>query len=136
MSGSRAVIRLNCSGERVINLVRELDAEPGRLGRELWLFLSGMEIVNGTNRGSAARREAHGVGCLAAQLVSHLKTDVGGVYLEPLAWTEYQQDWEYIISFADYWKGNPVVRVFREGASMFEGTVAEFGTLCDLESPS
>lgn len=78
----------------VLNLYRQYDGYPSGHGRELAEFLSGIEAVTNGISGDS-RRTANGMGCLAAQLVAHFKTEVGQFYIHPVTDTECGQDYEY-----------------------------------------
>lgn len=81
--------------EEIVVMYRQYDGYPEGLGLELAEFLSEFTMVNGLGADSYRARIANGVGCLAAQLVQHLKDGPGNVYLETLngnpgdSWEEY-----------------------------------------------
>lgn len=64
-------------------MYRQYDGYPGGHGVELGEFLKPITVVNGYGGGMKAGAHANGAGCLAAQLVSHFKEDIGGIYLYP-----------------------------------------------------
>jgi len=66
----------------VVNIYRQYDGYPEGHGVDLAEFLSEFIIINGFSPGSQDKRVADGPGCLAAQLVQHLKDGPGGIYLE------------------------------------------------------
>ena len=78
----------------VVNIYKQYDGYPDGLGLELAEFLSDFTIVNGLGN-MPPIKVANGTGCLAAQLVAHLKDGPGNVYLEALtgepgdSWEEY-----------------------------------------------
>ena len=79
----------------ILNLYRQYDGYPSGHGAELAAFLGEFEaITNGIQVGET-RRTANGMGCLAAQLVTHFKTGVGGIYIHSIESTECGQDYEY-----------------------------------------
>ena len=79
----------------VLNLYRQYDGYPSGHGAELAEFLGQFAaITNGIAVGET-RKTANGMGCLAAQLVAHFKTSVGGVYIHSIESTECGQDYEY-----------------------------------------
>lgn len=65
---------------RIVTIYRQMDGYPEGMGKDLAEFLSKIKMVNGI--GGSDSNIANGVGCLAAQLVAHLKTEAGGIYLE------------------------------------------------------
>lgn len=48
-------------------------------------------------QGGETRQIANGAGCLAAQMVKHLKEGPGGIYLYPIRANDCSQEYEYII---------------------------------------
>jgi len=125
-------------GERpIINLYRQYDGYPTGHGRELAEFLEGYTIVNGL--GEKRVRIANGMGCLAAQLIAHFKTEAGQFYLHSPEQKECGQDYEYHV----YRKDNELrVAVTDRGCnffgltqsdvneSIFDGPVADFIRFC------
>ena len=62
----------------IINMYRQFDGYPTGHGAELATFLNSFDaVVNGIPFGDK-RKIANGMGCIAAQLVAHFKTGVGG----------------------------------------------------------
>jgi elongation factor P--beta-lysine ligase len=78
----------------LVNMYRQMDGYPEGHGKELAEFLKNIHIVNGM-QGGETRQIANGAGCLAAQMVKHLKEGPGGIYLYPIR--SNTQDYEYII---------------------------------------
>ena len=123
----------------IINLYRQYDGYPTGHGAELAEFLDGFKIVNGLGSDTPSRI-ANGMGCLAAQLVSHFKGDEAGqFYLYSPQTVECGQDYEYHV----YTKDKELrVRITNRGCnffgltmsdtneSIFDGTVAEFTEFC------
>ena len=64
-----------------LGIYRQFDGYPEGMGLHLAMFLNDMTIVNGLNHDR--NNIANGPGCLAAQLVKHLKEGPGNVYIEP-----------------------------------------------------
>lgn len=80
-------------------IYRQFDGYPTGLGAELKAFLKDFTIVNGIGA-KDPKHFANGMGCLAAQLVKHLKTAVGNVYLYPTDSTDCGEDYVYTIKQA------------------------------------
>jgi hypothetical protein len=82
--------------ERIICMYRQFDGYPTGHGYELAQFLNSIdEVVNGIPFHDN-RRLANGMGCLAAQLVAHFKTECGNIYLYPPKDDgDYWQEYEY-----------------------------------------
>jgi hypothetical protein len=78
-----------------INMYRQFDGYPEGHGAELAEFLNSFDdIVNGIPVGDK-RKLANGMGCLAAQMIAHFKTEVGNFYLYPVTVKDCGQDYEY-----------------------------------------
>jgi hypothetical protein len=94
--GTRCVTYVyNENREKIICLYRQFDGYPSGHGYELSQFLNSIKVVNGIPSDDN-RRSANGMGCLAAQLVAHFKTECGNFYLEPPTDDgDYGQDYEY-----------------------------------------
>jgi hypothetical protein len=108
----------------VLCMYRQFDGYPEGHGRELSQFLGGfVAIVNGL-RFNETRKVANGMGCLAAQLVGHFKSEAGGFYLYPTNSKDCGQDYEYHI-YEDKIK----VKV-SNGKAIFTGSWKEFTDFC------
>ena len=79
----------------ITNMYRQFDGYPSGHGLELAKFLSGITLVNGFGTGMKAGTHANGMGCLAAQIVSHFKNDIGGIYLYNTSVKSCWQDYVY-----------------------------------------
>ena len=137
--GTRALTFVYDGETPIINLYRQYDGYPTGHGAELAEFLDGFKIVNGLGSDTPSRI-ANGMGCLAAQLVSHFKGDEAGqFYLYSPQTVECGQDYEYHV----YTKDKELrVRITNRGCnffgltmsdtneSIFDGTVAEFTEFC------
>jgi hypothetical protein len=69
-------------GKTLVTIYRQFDGYPEGLGQEYADLFSGFMIVNGIS-GGEGDKAANGMGCLAAQLVAHMKKKIGNVYLYP-----------------------------------------------------
>jgi hypothetical protein len=87
-------------------------------GRELASFLNGFEIVNGLG-GKTDRKIANDAGCLAAQLISHFKTQPGGICLYPND-IDAGEDYVYEVNCATL-----QIKCFGHTGTIFQGTLAE-----------
>ena len=81
----------------IINMYRQFDGYPTGHGAELGAFLNSFEAITNGYAFNDTRKIANGMGCLAAQLVAHFKTGVGGFYLYPVTSTDCGQEYEYHI---------------------------------------
>lgn len=121
-------------------MYRQFDGYLDGHGAELFELLDGMKVVNGMS--NSTDKQANGAGCLAAQIVSHFKTEAGGVYIYPIESTDCGQDYEYVITVTeeDSWAAIPVagdlhVSVMIFGRELFQGSMKEFGEkIADGES--
>jgi hypothetical protein len=109
----------------IIKLYRQFDGYPSGHGLELAEFLNSIEeITNGIRAGDRDRRTANGMGCLAAQMVSHFKKGVGEFYLHNVEGNDHWQDYEYHV-----YKHRVVVKT-HDDTVLFDDNWAEFGTFC------
>lgn len=67
----------------ILCMYRQFDGYPSGHGQELVNFLAPFTVVNGYGMDMKAGTHANGMGCLAAQLIAHFKTEIGGFYIEP-----------------------------------------------------
>jgi hypothetical protein len=137
--GTRSLTFVYDEQDVIINMYRQYDGYPSGHGAELADFLAPFTMVNGIPVGDT-RKIANGMGCLAAQLVTHFKAgEAGQFYLYPATATDCGQDYEYHI----YKDAEGVrVRITDRGCNMFgltmsdkneaifDGTVAEFTEFC------
>jgi hypothetical protein len=111
----------------VMCLYRQYDGYMEGHGLELAQFLTRGQLVNGLG-GRDNGTVFNGMGCLAAQMVAHFKTEAGQFYLyAPVLNQDACQDFEYHV-FRDK------VVVYSVGSNndnvVFDGTWAEFYTTC------
>lgn len=111
----------------VMCMYRQYDGYMEGHGLELAEFLAPYTVVNGLGVADD-RKIANGMGCLAAQMVSHFKTEAGQFYLyAPVLNQDAGQDYEYHVF-------NDKVVVYSVGSNndnvVFDGTWAEFYTTC------
>ena len=138
--GTRSLTFVYDGEEAIINMYRQYDGYPTGHGAELADFLGQFEAITNGLRVGDTRKVANGMGCLAAQLVSHFKgSDAGQFYLYPASATDCGQDYEYHV-YKD--EGGLRVRITDRGCNMFgltmsdkndaifDGTLAEFTEFC------
>lgn len=78
--GTRSItIVLDEDNNKIIEMYKQFDGYPDGLGLELQQFISSGKMVNGI--GLDRGKVFNGINCFAAQLVSHMKTEAGGIYL-------------------------------------------------------
>ena len=87
----------NKNHNKLCCMYRQYDGYPSDHGAELAEFLAPITIVNGISIDTPTKA-ANGMGCLAAQLITHFKEGIGGIYLEPLTrGLDCGQEYEYHI---------------------------------------
>jgi hypothetical protein len=141
--GTRALTFVYDGERPIINLYRQYDGYPSGHGAELAQFLEGFKIVNGLGA-KTPTRIANGMGCLAAQLVAHFKTEAGQFYLHSPEEKDCGQDYEYHV-YKLRNTGELQVAVTNRGCnffglttsdvneSIFDGSVADFVRFCSEE---
>lgn len=136
--GTRSITRVTTStGKQIANMYRQFDGYLSGHGKELFSFLDGMQIINGIS-GQRKGEAANGAGCLAAQMVAHFKTKIGGIYLYPIDQDDCGQDYEYHLTVTEKdWssdaEGSVSVKVISYGEVLFDGSVPDFGRFCGSE---
>lgn len=114
----------NENRQKLVNMYRQFDGYPSGHGLELAEFLNSIEAVTNGIRVGETRKTANGMGCLAAQMISHFKTDCGGFYLESVDNTDCWQDYEYHVY-------HDRVTIFGSGKkAIFTGPWSEFLNFC------
>jgi hypothetical protein len=108
------------SNRLVLNLYRQMDGYPSGHGVDLAEFLSRLRLVNGFTPKESIGTHANGMGCLAAQMVAHFKTSIGGFYIETPN-SENFEDYNYHV-----YKDKVVVFSYDIKTPMFSGTWNDF----------
>lgn len=85
----------NEEGQPLVSIYRQYDGYFEGMGADLQAFLSGMAITNGIS--GLEKKSANGMGCLAAQIIAHLKEGVGNVYITN---HDDEQEYNYEVRFA------------------------------------
>lgn len=81
--GTRSITRVHdrdIDSNVLVAIYQQCDGYFEGVGEELQKFLDGYTIVNGIGV-NTPEKAANGMGCLAAQLVKHLKNGMGGTYI-------------------------------------------------------
>jgi hypothetical protein len=120
--GTRCLTIVYDHGKPIVNLYRQYDGYPSGHGAELAEFLGQFVAVTNGIAMNEKRRTANGMGCLAAQLVSHFKQSVGGFYIHSVEDKECGQDYEYHVYEMD---GEICVQVKDRGCNMFGLTMSD-----------
>jgi hypothetical protein len=110
--------------QKIVTMYRQYDGYPSGHGLELALFLADGELVNGY--GSRDVKQFNGMGCMAAQVVAHLKEGVGNIYLEPVRTKADWEDYTYeVIGDMDKFTVTLIAKS-SDGTVIFKGTPQEF----------
>lgn len=129
--GTRSLTVIQDDGVDLVTIYRQFDGYPTGMGADLKAFLKGMRVINGIS-GQEAGEAANGMGCLAAQLIQHLKTDagIGGIYIYPAGSTDCGEEFRYTIGLDTEWpKGARLTLEVKEcytGKVIYNGTLARF----------
>jgi len=94
-------------GTEIAVLYRQMDGYPEGHGEELAEFLADKAIINGIG-GESLAGAFNGMHCLAAAVVAHFKTDIGGFYLYPAGTRDVDEEYVYTVTNRD---GKPHVEV-------------------------
>lgn len=114
--------------EKIVTVYRQFDGYPSGHGKELHEFLHPLRLTNGYGPNMKVGEWANGAGCLAAQLIKHLKTDIGGIYIVKPRTKLEDEDYGYEITVQENLGVNVVVR--KHGRKVFDGNVFQFGEFC------
>jgi|SRR3989304_107275 len=94
--GTRARVNIFDGNELIVSIYRQMDGYPDGLGAQIAGFAGKMEIVNGIGYGQNAGTHANGMGCFAAQLISHLKGErIGSVYIRSTDAASHGEEFSY-----------------------------------------
>lgn len=77
-------------------MYRQFDGYPDGHGKELAEFLSGIVMVNGIH--DRLQKIANGMGCLAAQVVAHFKSEPGGIYIHAAGTRDVWENYLYFVT--------------------------------------
>lgn len=124
--GTRSTIKFLEDDRNLCNIYQQYDGYPSSVGLELAEFLNGMEIINGFGM-SDNTGKANGLGCLSAQFVAKIKTNIGGVYMTS---ADDEQEYNYIVSLKRHPKHELTITVYSYNEHLFEGTKEEFLEFC------
>ena len=81
--GTRSLTHIVEDGETLVTIYRQMDGYPDVHGNDLAGILQNHKLVNGYGMDDTEETSFNGMGDLAAQVVRHLKDDIGSVYLQP-----------------------------------------------------
>lgn len=93
---TRSLTHFIDQGVPLCTVYRHCDGYPSGHGTELAEWLDGFKIVNGFTCSEKSKKVANDMGCLAAQMLAHFKTEVGQFYIYPAGTKDKDCDAEYI----------------------------------------
>ena len=102
--GTRSLTHIKDEGldsKTLVTFYRQFDGHPIGMGQDLKDFLKGMKICNGISGDQNAGEWANGSGCLAAQLIKHMKDGIGNIYIQLPDATDCGEEYVYTIYFED-----------------------------------
>mgnify|MGYP003119871240 FL=1 len=117
--------------QNILCMYRQYDGYLSGHGAELAEFLQDFNVVNGYNS-DTPKRSANGMGCLAAQLITHFKDGIGNIYIhhpddkdcgEEYTYTIYEKDGKIRIRAYDVWAKNII----------FDGTPKQMIALAEAQ---
>lgn len=115
------------NGKTLVTIYRQYDGYPTGHGQELADFLKARTLINGIGN-QTALTHANGMGCLAAQLVTHLKGDqIGNIYItnegdsQEYNYTVYSKDGQLYMRCESEYYGF----IYDGLASDFDGVTAQ-----------
>jgi len=82
--------------QNILCMYRQYNGYLDNHGLELAKYLQGFNIVNGIGH-NTPERAANGMGCLAAQLITHFKDGIGGIYIHHSDATDCGEEYTYTI---------------------------------------
>lgn len=123
--GTRSLTIIKDEEKEIVVIYRQFDGYPEGHGTELADFLSGFTIVNGY--GEVRGKMANGAGCLAAQLVQHLKDGIGNIYLHPAGTRDCWEDYIYVVTAYPGHLSMSVNSTY-DNEQLFNGAPEEFAT--------
>lgn len=95
--GTRSLtVILDEYGHEICVLYRQMDGYPTGHGADLKEFLQGFRTVNGFGPDKGLKL-ANGMGCLAGQIISHFKKEIGGFYLYTAGTRDCGEEYIYTV---------------------------------------
>ena len=124
--GTRSLTVFNneMDNSEIVVLYRQYDGYPTGHGRDLLSFLNNMEIVDGISN-TEKRRIANGMGCLAAQVVAHLKEAPGDFYLHSAGTRDIGEEFIYTLYYTEELRIK-VQDTYDNGNNLFNGNIKEY----------
>lgn len=130
--GTRSLTSIREDGKVLVNIYRQFDGYPSGHGQDLSRFLNSRTMANGIS--GNGRSVFNGPGCMAAQLIRHLKDDeAGNIYVDFADADGSGCDYVYTVDVPALknigWKteyGDMKITVKGYGEEIFEGDRDQF----------
>lgn len=124
--GTKALIRVfDEENNFLLGIYQHSDGYLSGLGEKLAEFLEKIKFEGYSFEERVMGKAANGMGCLAAQIVGHLKDDWGHVYIIPSSLVE--DDSQGIHAHYCYDIHSNYVKVKHLGKTIFKGSFKDFG---------
>jgi hypothetical protein len=119
--GTRSTIHVKEGKKTLLSMYIQYDGYIEGMGAQLYEFLKNRQVVNGYNP-EINKNDFNGAGCLAAQLVAHFKSGIGGHYITD---SKDRQEYNYFIEIGEL--NRILLKVTDwENKKIYSGTVANF----------
>jgi hypothetical protein len=132
--GTRCLTRVFKDDQEILCIYRQFEGYPSGHGVELAKFTASRPFVNGIGENNEV---FNGMGCYAAQLVSHLKgNEAGGIYIYAPGSTDVWEEYVYEVRGESTNPSNVSLAVFAAGdeAALFKGDAAGLIAYCRSEA--
>lgn len=104
-------------------MYRQMDSYMSGHGKDLKEAFGDFQIINGIILGDNLKK-ANGMGCLAAQIVSHFKEGIGGIYMDRV---KNYQEYNYHL-YSKEGRLWIVVKGYNNKGIIFEGYLSDMPT--------
>ncbi len=116
--GTRATATIHNDDGELCSIYSQFDGYPDGFGSLLATFRMSRKIINGISD-QTIETHANGMGCFAAQLISNLKTRIGGIYMHSI-----KSDDDFIDYHYDLYEDK--IKCSSYGKVLFEGEYSKF----------
>jgi len=125
--GTRSLTIFNdeWKNEEIVVFYRQYDGYPEGHGTELLTFIDNMKIVNGISL-YKDERIANGMGCLAAQVISHFKEEKGNFYLYSAGTRDIGEEFIYTLYYKNDKLKIKVQDTYDKGHDLFDGNMTQY----------
>jgi hypothetical protein len=125
--GTRSLTIFNdeWKNEEIVVFYRQYDGYPEGHGTELLTFIDNMKIVNGISL-YKDERIANGMGCLAAQVISHFKEETGNFYLYSAGTRDIGEEFIYTLYYKNDKLKIKVQDTYDKGHDLFDGNMTQY----------